>query len=472
MASPTYQGNGGIAYSSSDTVTPAYPTLQANDILILQIVCDTNNTHNAVSGWTKVTQRNQGTGASASWYWKRAVGDESGNLTVTQSAAGDIWAVISCWRGCLASGTPFELEQETSGNGPNNIVSSSITPTVDETRIVCLLCVEDNTFTGPLDGGNYATDFEIPDTNSSDAELAANSFAQATAANEPVRTGVVGNDDWITFTFALLPPTGANQINFADTLALTSLTSIPLLFKSIAFSDTLGLTSLTSDAKLHLIKVFADTLNLTSLTSDPSLSGLTVDFSDTLALDSLTSAPELFKQVNFSDTLALDSLTSAPLLYGIFNFSDTLALDSLTSTPVLFKSTVFADTLGLTSLTSDAKLYLLKVFADTLNLTSLTSDAELSGLTIDFSDTLNLTSLTSAPLLKILTNFADILNLTSLTSDAKLAMVVNFAKVLGLTSRTSSASLQIVSPFDEYSEMTHTTTGNKDPDDYIEMVHN
>ena len=95
MASPTYNGNGGISYSSSDTVTPAYPTLQADDILILQVITDTNNTHNQPTNWNKVTQLNQGTGASGSWHWKRAVGDETGNLTVTQSASGDIWAVIS-----------------------------------------------------------------------------------------------------------------------------------------------------------------------------------------------------------------------------------------------------------------------------------------------------------------------------------------------------------------------------------------
>jgi len=205
MASPTYVGNGGIAYSSSNTVTPTYPTLQADDILILQVVGDNVNTHNQPTGWTKVTQRNQGTQASASWFWKRAVGDESGTLTVTQSSSGDVWAVISSWRGCREIGTPFEQEQENSDKGVNTVSSSSITPTINETRIVCLICVEDDTFTGPLEGGNYATNYEIPDTNANDAELAANSFAQAVAANEPARLGSVLNDNWITFTFALLP---------------------------------------------------------------------------------------------------------------------------------------------------------------------------------------------------------------------------------------------------------------------------
>jgi hypothetical protein len=54
VASTTYNGNGGIAYSSSNTVTPAYPALQANDILILQVVTDTTNTHNQPTNWENV----------------------------------------------------------------------------------------------------------------------------------------------------------------------------------------------------------------------------------------------------------------------------------------------------------------------------------------------------------------------------------------------------------------------------------
>jgi hypothetical protein len=265
------------------------------------------------------------------------------------------------------------------------------------------------------------------------------------------------------------------QIAFADTLALTSLTSGPILFKQVDFVDTLSLTSLTSDADLHrLMSVFADTLALTSLTSEPDLSGLTIDFADTLALSSLTSGPKLFKQADFLDTLNLTSLTSDPQLSGLtIDFADTLALTSLTSGAILHLVKDFADTLALTSLTSDAKLYLMQFFADTLALTSLTSEPELSvGAIIDFADTLALTSLTSDAKLHLIKVFADTLALTSLTSDAKLHKVINFLDSLGITSLTNDTRLEIVLVYDEYVKMTQTVTGAKKSDQYVEMDHN
>jgi hypothetical protein len=206
MASPSYKGNGGLAYSAAGSISVAYPTLAENDILIIQVLSDDDDTHNAVADFTKVTQLAESTACSASWYWKRATGSESGNITVTKTNAdGLMVGVMSAWQDCVEEGTPYEQQQENSGDGVNSVSSSSITPVTNDNRVVCLICVEDNTYTGILAGGNYAADYELPSSDGTDSELAAESFPQETAANEPARTGICGNDNWVTFTFALLP---------------------------------------------------------------------------------------------------------------------------------------------------------------------------------------------------------------------------------------------------------------------------
>ena len=243
---------------------------------------------------------------------------------------------------------------------------------------------------------------------------------------------------------AKITVSGVTQIDFADTLALDSLTSGPILFKSVTFADVLALTSLTSDPVLSGLTIdFSDTLALTSLTSDPKLYKLVSGFADSLSLTSLTSDAKLHVFKDFLDSLGLTSLTSDAKIHLTKIFADTLALTSFTSSPELSGLTVnFSDLLALTSLTSDPKLFKTVTFADILALTSLTSDPALSGLTVDFSDVLNLTSLTSDAKLYILKSFLDTLNLTSLTSDPKLSGIpTDFSDMLILTSLTSSPEL-------------------------------
>jgi len=162
-AQPVYEGHGGIGESQdSDTVNVPYPTtINENDILILQTLSTVDDDFDTPSGWNFANSVNQGANSTAAWYWKRAVGTESGNVACTRlETTGGFFGIISRWSNCKTSGTPFE--GATSANGSSSTVSSSsITPTVNYNRIVCLICAEAATAVGTLAGGNYAEDFEV-----------------------------------------------------------------------------------------------------------------------------------------------------------------------------------------------------------------------------------------------------------------------------------------------------------------------
>lgn len=216
-SAPTYVGNGGLTEgTSTNSINITYPSLAADDILIIQTLSNDNDTHLRIDGWNKVVQTHSNTAATASWYWKRASGGESGTVTVTKTSSNDFWGVMSSWRGCTTVGTPFEVENDTSGNGANSVSSQSITPLIDYCRIVVLINMEDDTYTPPLAGGNYASNFSLESSASTDCELAASSFGQTTAANEPARAGSCGNDYWIVFVLALKPDISGNPVRITD----------------------------------------------------------------------------------------------------------------------------------------------------------------------------------------------------------------------------------------------------------------
>ena len=262
--------------------------------------------------------------------------------------------------------------------------------------------------------------------------------------------------------YATYTTAGPATIDFADTLALTTLTSGPILFRLTNYADVLPLTTLTSDPILFKLIDYSDTLPLTTLTSDPILSlGAIIDFANTLALTTLTSDVKLFLLKNFSDTLGLTTLTSDALLGLLTNFADTINITTLTSTPILFRTTNFSDSLDLTTLTGDATLDIISLisFANTLALTTLTSDVKLALLT-NFANTLGLTTLTSDTILFKLSNFSDILNITTLTSDPILfGLTVDFANTLGLTTLTSDPILFKLLNFSDVLNLT-TLTNN------------
>lgn len=208
MAAPSYQGNGGIgATDNSASCAVPFPSLQANDILLLQLLSagSGSDTHQQPSGFAEiVAQTNQSTNCDVSWWWKRAAGTESGNLTCTRSLNSDaFFGIMSCWRGAVTTGTPFNTAGPVVGR-TTSFSSSAITPTYDYARVICLCNLEDNVALGTLAGGNYAENFDVDSSTGDDCSFTANSYAQTAATAEAARAGTVGGtDSWATCTLAL-----------------------------------------------------------------------------------------------------------------------------------------------------------------------------------------------------------------------------------------------------------------------------
>ena len=121
-----YEDNGGIAFDAGASVAVPYPaTVNENDILILQVVDNDDDTFSAVTGFTSIYSENATKTMSIGFWWKRATGLESGTITVDSAlpVGAGIFGVISRYSGCIESGTPYE--------DPTGVaVSKTTTPTI------------------------------------------------------------------------------------------------------------------------------------------------------------------------------------------------------------------------------------------------------------------------------------------------------------------------------------------------------
>ena len=160
MAAPTYIGNGGIdAVSGSTSLNIDYPgSINANDILIMQVMCANTTYVNRPSGWHYIA--NPRTLAYHSFYcWKRATGSESGSQTVTVGSSSSIYGVISNWRGADANANPIENPIVTEGAPSSSLTSAATTPLTDDSTVICFANIEDDTTCGDL------TDYGTADFN-------------------------------------------------------------------------------------------------------------------------------------------------------------------------------------------------------------------------------------------------------------------------------------------------------------------
>lgn len=111
----TFVGAAGTDISSA-TVSPVinYPAVAINDIMLAYFVGGTTNSYTSTppTGWTKITNLNDGVGdSSACVLWRRADGTEGASLTwtdfMTSSENGRV--IVVAYRGCIASGSPINV---------------------------------------------------------------------------------------------------------------------------------------------------------------------------------------------------------------------------------------------------------------------------------------------------------------------------------------------------------------------------
>jgi hypothetical protein len=191
-----------------------YPTgLKANDIAIIHAVSIDNladsHTINTPTDFTSIGQGNLRSFAyrKHALFYKRLTGSESGNVamsrTGTLSVNDDFTAVMAIFRGCIASGTPYEALASNTGNG-TTLDCAGLT-TLGADRLVLHFCG---------DTGDNATAaagwLKVYDLNSTsgvnDAGLKTFSKEQAAAAAVAAAShSIDASADWHTFSLALKP---------------------------------------------------------------------------------------------------------------------------------------------------------------------------------------------------------------------------------------------------------------------------
>jgi hypothetical protein len=106
-----------------------------NDILLLWAVSRDNQTHSitVASGWAQVFQGASGTTTQCSLWWKRTTGTEATLPTLSRgTTTAAVAARISAFRGCTATGNPWEaLSASLSGTTTTPLSTTQITDFTD-----------------------------------------------------------------------------------------------------------------------------------------------------------------------------------------------------------------------------------------------------------------------------------------------------------------------------------------------------
>jgi hypothetical protein len=141
---PSWVGHASTAINSGTTSpTISYPTVTANDIMLMAVATDTLHTTSGTppTGWTKIHEIDLASSdASMSTFWKRAGSSEPSSEAWTSifDANETGVAVVFAIRGCTTSGSPFDVTNAEGSTGANASHSIDITTTVNNCRVVAV----------------------------------------------------------------------------------------------------------------------------------------------------------------------------------------------------------------------------------------------------------------------------------------------------------------------------------------------
>lgn len=215
FAGPAFIASGGAFTSNAGTTNPVnvpYPAgLQANDIAFIEATSRENfttaHTIDTPAGWTAVGEAglNGATNNRHGLFWKRLTGSESGSVTInrtpTYGTSDQFGGIMSIWRGCVASGTPYEGLATNSGTGASP-ASAAVTTTGSNRLVVDFVGMQASAdMTAP---GTRTEDYDFD--NGAQASAYAAHLAQISAATVSAATYTRGaSGAWQVFSLALLP---------------------------------------------------------------------------------------------------------------------------------------------------------------------------------------------------------------------------------------------------------------------------
>lgn len=190
---------------STSLDVPYYSGFQADDIAFIWAFANDTPTFGTVSGWTALTQVNNGT-FGGRLYWKRLTGSESGTVTVSASGAVSALGIMIGVRNALTSGTPYEGANSANGSGTSQTSATIITTSDD-----CL---------GLRFGGSGVASASSPpsgwiervDTNSG-FNVQIDTIDLASAGTEAASTRTISSASWVVQTLAVLPIPAASGLH-------------------------------------------------------------------------------------------------------------------------------------------------------------------------------------------------------------------------------------------------------------------
>lgn len=130
------------ATSTTDPTVPLPASMQADDIILIHVYVRSTTNTTVISGYTEIAQVDTAN-ADHRWFWKRHSGSES-DPTANRDASADCYARAYAFRGCITSGSPFDVVGTPADFSSSPMSVSGITTTVADTMVVLMDGYADN----------------------------------------------------------------------------------------------------------------------------------------------------------------------------------------------------------------------------------------------------------------------------------------------------------------------------------------
>lgn len=211
---PTFFAAGALfAAAAGTSITPVIPaSCVANDIMVFVGMCNVAATLTKPADYTSFTgSPSNNANQSIMACWKRHTGTESNptaSSSTTGSATAGLYGRLYVFRGCLASGDPFDSQAivpPISSNTPS--LSVSFNPSNDCLAVGIALVDDDNTWSSGMPPSGWANIGGIlSSTTGGDAMIDAIAKTLTTGSALTDNVGVMSAADfWATLGFTLKP---------------------------------------------------------------------------------------------------------------------------------------------------------------------------------------------------------------------------------------------------------------------------
>lgn len=198
----------GTPSAATGNPTPTYPAgLQALDIVLLHIFTSALLGVTGLPAGFTLIDRRDGTSANQLLYYYRAAGGESGTISQTISSANLKFSAAVAYRGCIATGAPYEALQGANGTG-GNIVCPNFT-TLGADRMGVYFTSRDRIAGTPTQPATWTDRLNTNTATSTDATL--HDFDKAIAAAGVVTGPTItyaDAEEWFAHGLGLIPAAG------------------------------------------------------------------------------------------------------------------------------------------------------------------------------------------------------------------------------------------------------------------------